>query len=973
MKKIHLVITTFVTFSIMIPLVMAPAPAQAGRMIWSMVDTPSNYFNIIVSPSEISAYVIGADGRTMYAVDTDTVNSRVYRSDDAGTSWNDLSNNLITAGAVLPAWNISVAPDNPLFVAAVTSTLGLPRRVFVSVDGGQNWNDTNLAAPANISSIAISPYYGNYDIAAGTRTGAGAGTIFTCKSAGITGTWVAQGFNGDVLSLKFSPGYRADPSIAVLYSTPAGTFFNVGIRDLNANTTNWTSIYAGNPPEITTGGAGTSPKANQVITGDLELPADFSGQAPSLCRVYISLDASIGNAGIYRIDNNIVYWLMTASSSKRISSISYFGTYASGKIVAGEVLGDPVRASVMTWFTDAPNTCPATCWYPAEKPPTGAGTSGYGNAQVAWMPDGSRAYCGTSSALLNVPGAWPLGYLNNVPLDESAFSISRDNGRIWNQISLIDTQISLLSDVVVSADSNTIYLTSINTAGASLDSIWRSPGQPSGKSWERVLCLPSTTNDLILRVSNFGNDQAVFFASRGTNDLRQSQDAGQTWKDLMPGMSVSDFSVTSINNMRYVYVLSGPTIRKGNATSLIVQWSPQIATTIGPGHTIFASPTGVIVVGGDTGDSGTAYSLDGGSSFAATTPFPIAGHIHALVDYRFREAAIIYAASDSPGSDICNYVIGMRPSWEYMGAPNARFWGLAQMGTLYGATENLPGAVVDRTLSPESLGPPAIEWDVLATGLLPGVVFTREPVSLKLSSGINLWAIDNRLYSYAASTGRLWNFCDCLSPSPQYTPPPPPPPKEVLFSAPIAISPGAEDIIPIFIMDNSVGDITFVWNHSSAALAYELWLAGDSSFSRVITQKTISPQNRRAPSWNLTDKTGIEPGKTYYWKVRVVQAVSGEKGTGEWSQPISFSVAENKSKTPATPSAPSSVVDNRTTGTPQPGLPAIPPPVTENKTAQQGALLFVSINFWLWIVIAVLVVCVMVAIILGVRAGREKG
>ncbi len=971
MKKLHLVTTTFVAFSIMIPLVLAPAPAQAGRMIWSMVDTPSNYFNIIVSPSEVSAFVIGADGRAMYAVDTDTANSRVYRSDDAGTSWNDLSNYLVTAGAVLPAWNISVAPDNPLFVAAVTSTLGLPRRVFVSVHGGQNWNDTNLAAPANISSISVSPYYGNYDIAAGTRTGAGAGTIFTCKSAGIGGTWVAQGFGGDVLSLKFSPGYRTDSSIAVLYTNAAGTFFNVGIRDLNANTTNWNAIYAGGPPEITTGGAGTSPKANQIITGDVDLPADFSGQAPSLCRAYISLDASGGNAGIYRLDNNIVYWLMTATSSKRISSISYFGTYASGKLLAGEVLGDPVRATVMTWFTDAPNTCPATCWYPAEKPPTGAGTSGYGNAQVAWTPDGSRAYCGTSSALLNTP--WPSGYLNGVALDESAFSISRDNGRLWDQLSLIDTHISFLSDVAVAADSNTIYLASINTEGASLDSIWRSTGQTSGKSWERVLCLLSSSNDLILRMSNFGNDPAIFLASRSTNDLRQSQDAGQTWKELLPGMVVNDFSVTSLNNARFVYVLSSTYMRRGNVSSLIPQWSQQVATTLSAGHTIFAAPTGVIVVGGDTADTRTAFSLDGGASFAVTTPFPIAGHIHALVDYRFREAAIIYAASDSPGSDIYNYVIGMSPSWEYMGAPNARFWGLAQMGTLYGATENLPGAAVDRTLSPESLGPPAIEWDVLATGLLPGVVFTREPISLKLSSGINLWAIDNRPYSYPASTGRLWNFCDCLSPSPQYTPPPPPPPKELLFAAPIAISPGAEDIIPVFITDNSVDDITFVWKHNSAALAYELWLAGDSSFNQVITQKTISPQNRRAPSWNLIDKTGIETGKTYYWKVRVVQAVTGEKGTGEWSQPLSFSVAENKSKTPATPPAPPSVVDNRTTGIPQPGLPANPPPVSENKTAQQGALSFVSINFWLWIVIAALVVCVVVAVISGARTGKEKG
>ena len=448
--------------------ILVPWPGQAARMLWSTVDTPSGLFNTIASPSEITSLAMSPDGRTFYAADT--ANSKLYRSDDAGISWMEISRYLVSSGATLPVWDISMSPGNPQFIATITSAGGLPRSIFVSQDGGQSWSDTNFTVAANISALAVSPGYGYFDIAAGTRS-TGAGKIYIYRASGTGGTWSCQdGFSGDVLAIRFPSNYRSDTSIAVVYSTNSGTYFNAGVHDLNANTTNWTSLYNGSPPEVATAGAGTSPKSHHVITGDLELPVDYSGQSPSVCRAYISVDSAGGNAGIFRIDGTVVYQLLVATGSKRISSIAFFGAYAGGKLLAGEVGGDPLRASVPVWYTDAPMVCPATCWYVSEKPPTGAATSGYGNARVIWGPDGSRAYCGTSSAMLSSPAAWPAAYLTGAALDESAFSTSGDNGRTWNQLSLIDTAIAYLSDVAVTADATTIYLASINTTGAGLDS-----------------------------------------------------------------------------------------------------------------------------------------------------------------------------------------------------------------------------------------------------------------------------------------------------------------------------------------------------------------------------------------------------------------------------------------------------------------------------------------------------------------------
>jgi len=220
-----------------------------------------------------------------------------------------------------------------------------------------------------------------------------------------------------------------------------------------------------------------------------------------------------------------------------------------------------------------------------------------------------------------------------------------------------------------------------------------------------------------------------------------------------------------------------------------------VATTLYGAHTIFAAPNGVVVVGGDSADSRVAVSY-GNGPFAATAAFPSMERIHAILDYRFGDAALIYAAGSAAGCDIYYWLNGASQAWDIMGAPSSGFWGLAQMGTLYGAA-TVPGSAVDRTLYPELLGPPVIEWSSLTTGLTAGVVFTREPISLKLSEGVNLWAIDNRPYAYTAGEGRLWTFYDCLSPTPRYMlAPPSPAHKEAAPLSPlplIAEPPAAQD------------------------------------------------------------------------------------------------------------------------------------------------------------------------------------
>ena len=180
-------------------------------------------------------------------------------------------------------------------------------------------------------------------------------------------------------------------------------------------------------------------------------------------------------------------------------------------------MGSPCTATVPTWFTDSPTTCPIPCWYPALKPTTGAANQGtcassakdgYGGAIVNWNADASLAMVATGSLPwgvyigqavvigkgIEVPGTlttvdtiagwtgkstwwFPAFYADPIDNDESAFAISRNNGETWNQLSLIDTTIDWLNDVAISPDCTTIYLASVNRntglGCTEFDSVWR--------------------------------------------------------------------------------------------------------------------------------------------------------------------------------------------------------------------------------------------------------------------------------------------------------------------------------------------------------------------------------------------------------------------------------------------------------------------------------------------------------------------
>jgi hypothetical protein len=404
--------------------VATPKPEEKTETVTPVVSTL-----LIVPNSDVSHIAVGYDN-TIYALDSP--HARLYKSDHSGYGWTDISRGL---GAAAPWTALAIAPDDHRIVAVVTNGT----EVFVSSDGGANFAATGLngklSGSERVQCLAISPGYGSRDIAVGTSTGSGNGKVWVNIMNGFTGGWRdmssrATGWsNADIFAIEYSPGFAADGTILAVAATGSppnsdGTFLYIGFRDLGGNTTTWNNS-SGYPVEIAQSGQDTP--GTPLTYADIALPADYIGTSPASRHVYACWSdnppgvAASGNPNddVYRIDDTVCYRLLVHTDV--ICSLAHYGVFSRGKLLAGAAMASTVSLfrGPQVYFTSNP-AAPYPTWQNSQKPPTGPA-----QARVAWSADGIVGYCGTSA---------PAGGSN----DQSAFSVSTNNGFTWNQIGLID-------------------------------------------------------------------------------------------------------------------------------------------------------------------------------------------------------------------------------------------------------------------------------------------------------------------------------------------------------------------------------------------------------------------------------------------------------------------------------------------------------------------------------------------------------
>jgi hypothetical protein len=208
--------------------------------------------------------------------------------------------------------------------------------------------------------------------------------------------------------------------LAIVSSGPVpdtdDTYLYIGISSGGAMTWNGAPGY---PVEICE--AGADAPGSPLISADLTLPSDYNGSDMSSRIVYACWSDGPGGSlsdDVYRLSDALCYRLYVIGGV--VSSIAYYGTVYQGKLLAGARTAIPGELKTQVYFTSSPRSV-APVWQSSLKPPTGPN-----EAQVAWSPDGTVAYCGTST-------------IGGASHDQSAFSVSTDDGLSWDQIGLIDT------------------------------------------------------------------------------------------------------------------------------------------------------------------------------------------------------------------------------------------------------------------------------------------------------------------------------------------------------------------------------------------------------------------------------------------------------------------------------------------------------------------------------------------------------
>jgi hypothetical protein len=369
---------------------------------------PGGGGGLMLIGADVSRIAIGNDGLTIYALDS--TNSRLYRSATAGVDWRDISTAL-SAGA--PWIDLAVAPDDPSFIAVVTAG---GSQVHISGDGGVTFQNTGissyLGAGQAVRRIAISQDYGapKRELAAGTWSGAGGGSVLINILTGFSGGWfnagsgtpgwASPGGGGvDVAAISYSPSYASDGTLLLVTSSATRTYLYAGVRDLGSSSITW-NTWTGYPVEI--GQAGTP-----LNHADIALPSDYSGSNPFSRRVFASWNKNNAGRDVYQVTDYQVYRM---SAPEPVASIAYQGSISRGKLMAGAAKCQAGGGcyQVQTYYSANPTSMYAG-WQPSQKAPTGSR-----DAMVEWSPDGLTAYTGTSGT-------------------ESAFSHSLNNGATWNQ------------------------------------------------------------------------------------------------------------------------------------------------------------------------------------------------------------------------------------------------------------------------------------------------------------------------------------------------------------------------------------------------------------------------------------------------------------------------------------------------------------------------------------------------------------
>jgi hypothetical protein len=903
---------------------------------------------------------------------------------------------------------VAVATDgeDADFVAVALDIYSGSLHVFVSGDGGENFVDTGVVIdastgfelPANrVFAFAVSPEVDEErDIAIGGANYTPAALIFRCtvevddpdkpdpgkwKDARYKG-WddtedgvpddLALFFSAAVVEIQFSPSWATDKKTVLVitvdnYNTNSGQWGPPGSVYLQSGSWGATPAWnekASYPETVLLVPDVYIPPIDGAVAG-IALPEDYKGTDSDARVLWVWVNYCTDNSPwwdegdqecqILRVADDVVddngpqgdihhgdYWL---------TNISYKGNIDEGEAIAGvlgrgsieyvdyeDTLSTDCCEGVAVYHNDNISNMIICCepWDKACKPPTGRTAM-----EVVYVGE-DKAYAVAVESGLHPYFFW----LQADPdYDESAWSMTFDDGDTWNQLSLIDTYIDYFSDVAVSPDCNKTMLVSVQKAEidyCDCDSVWLyadtlpEAEEYSGK-WLRTWCgqlLGEDDDDYehgILRLApEETTGDTVYLVDLGTDNVYYNDlETLACWKLI--AATVDDIADLAVADADTLFALD----YNGDVAMFDDdEWHKEVDSKVDSGGWTIAVWGDHILVGGQDGE--VSYSDDGGETFDLLEEVPtFGGYVTVAFDTYFDTNMTIYAAvawaDDDDDNGIYSWVIGAddekwkdlkaEPLESQIGLPlntvgsnntddtvEVNYTGLVvdRPGNPYTSADN--GGVIyasyeyddgytwvtgaARSLEREvTICTTCLMWDFLHMGLhIDEEDFWAYPDALKIcgcltpDSNTHLFAID-WWYDYdfcENEYGSVWTYEDCYA-----------------KKAPEITYPADGAVIPADPCSCYSIPFTVLWDSICDACSFDIAFALDEDFEMPVKVNGEKGEVYHivsdTPSFSVMggEAGGLSCETTYYVRIRAADAATDEIIHSWWSDPIEITIAPN--------------------------------------------------------------------------------
>ncbi len=827
---------TLILVSILASTFIPRVEASPEAVKWTKVSIPTEGEAgdwVLADGSDIRRLITAPDG-TLYA-SCFGLTYTLYKSNNGGTGW-------VHTGVQDTIVDIAASPHDAGTVYYATTSA-----IYGSTNGGKTFVQQAAspggAGTGNVEIISIDVAWLNGDIiVAGTRDTDSSeyGGVYTLNKADIIPAWVDTNIgNYDIYAVAFSSDYTYDRQLVAIITDETDTYFAAKVGNAG-----WSDTAGYGRLDRDNSGIPISVRVAAPAT--IVFPDDYSGDpASGSSSLFAAIDTGTGNGDVYKIDCS------NAPSTPIVTDLNIGLVHGYGNIdirclaARGESPFTVLLAGAADCTRTFVSTDGGTNWTKNRKEPTGESVTG-----AFIVPDFTTTglmYTATSG-------------------DGSAFSVSRDIGLTWNQVSLIDTSISTIVDLAPSPGyerDNTIFMLSFGDG----HSLWRRDG---GHTWERTLSSDLDTVDGMSLVSlppEYGEECRTLFVAgdaNGSPAVWQSTDDGQSYRirfNCDPA-SGAGFSVDAWATVGENTILScgydgshGMVYKSDNGGFTYSEGTPAGDQSL---HSIAVSPVyekdGTVLVGNT--DGRVFWSDDNCISFKSLpgddTASPIVGSVTVAFDSDFNSNRTVYVVGDDTDSGVYRFVIGTSTDWESIDGTmpaDAILNGLTVIddGTLYATNGDADGGM-ERCLNPTyALGP---TFGTVTRGLEDGATLS------------GLWRSGNRLWSVDTANTRLMTFIDTLTPP-------------VTQVSPDNGAAGIGSLI-----DHTVRNIILDWETMDGATGYEWQCDSDTDLTSVPDGFTgiTSASSARLPS--------LDPAATYYWRVRASAPV-----TGPWSEKRSFTTS----------------------------------------------------------------------------------